>query len=169
MLHEPICDIEYDMRLVLDTDVVLSGLRSPDGASRILLIAAWEGIIQPLASVATMVEYEAVLKRPEHLNQMGLDANDVEVFLDGFAAICEAVTPHFRYRPSIRDPDDEIFVDVVLNGAAEALVTFNVKDYRSSVTAEEGPGIHAIRPGDVLRRIQWRPSPATLSGFRPRS
>jgi len=157
------------MRLVLDTDVVLSGLRSPDGASRILLLAAWEGAIVPLASVATMVEYEAVLKRPENLREMGLDAEEVEAFLDGFAAICEAVTPHFRYRPSIRDPDDEIFVDLVLNGAAEAIVTFNVRDYRSSDVADERLRIQAIRPGDVLRRIQWRPSPATLSGFRPRS
>jgi len=162
-------DMEYDMRLVLDTDVVLSGLRSPDGASRILLLAAWEGAIVPLASVATMVEYEAVLKRPENLREMGLDAEEVEAFLDGFAAICEAVTPHFRYRPSIRDPDDEIFVDLVLNGAAEAIVTFNVRDYRSSDVADERLRIQAIRPGDVLRRIQWRPSPATLSGFRPRS
>ena len=161
--------MKYDMRLVLDTDVVLSGLRSPDGASRILLLAAWEGAIVPLASVATMVEYEAVLKRPENLREMGLDAEEVEAFLDGFAAICEAVTPHFRYRPSIRDPDDEIFVDLVLNGAAEAIVTFNVRDYRSSDVADERLRIQAIRPGDVLRRIQWRPSPATLSGFRPRS
>ena len=157
------------MRLVLDTDVVLSGLRSPDGASRILLMAAWEGAIVPLASVATMVEYEAVLKRPENLREMGLDAEDVEAFLDGFAAICEAVTPHFRYRPSIRDPDDEIFVDLMLNGAAEAIVTFNVRDYRSSDMADERLRIQAIRPGDVLRRMQWRPSPATLSGFLPRS
>lgn len=157
------------MRLVLDTDVVLSGLRSPDGASRILLMAAWDGAIVPLASVATMVEYEAVLKRPENLREMGLDAEDVEAFLDGFAAICEAVTPHFRYRPSIRDPDDEIFVDLVLNGAADAIVTFNVRDYRSSDVTDERLRIRAIRPGDVLRRIQWRPSPATLSGFRPRS
>jgi len=162
-------DMKYDMRLVLDTDVVLSGLRSPDGASRILLLAAWGGAIVPLASVATMVEYEAVLKRPENLREMGLDAEEVEAFLDGFAAICEAVTPHFRYRPSIRDPDDEIFVDLVLNGAAEAIVTFNVRDYRSSDVADERLRIQAIRPGDVLRRIQWRPSPATLSGFRPRS
>jgi len=161
--------MKYDMRLVLDTDVVLSGLRSPDGASRILLLAAWGGAIVPLASVATMVEYEAVLKRPENLREMGLDAEEVEAFLDGFAAICEAVTPHFRYRPSIRDPDDEIFVDLVLNGAAEAIVTFNVRDYRSSDVADERLRIQAIRPGDVLRRIQWRPSPATLSGFRPRS
>jgi len=50
--------------VVLDTDVVLSGLTSPAGASRLELIAAWEGAIVPLASVAIMLEYEAVLKRP---------------------------------------------------------------------------------------------------------
>ena len=63
------------MRVVLDTDVVLSGLNSPAGASRLLLIASWEGAIVPLASVAMMLEYEAVLKRPEHLLRMRLQSD----------------------------------------------------------------------------------------------
>jgi putative PIN family toxin of toxin-antitoxin system len=120
------------MRLVLDTDVMLSSLRSPTGASRVLLIAACEGVITLLAGVATMVEYEAVLKRPEHLVETGLDTGDIDVFLDNIGALCEPVFPDFSYRPSIRDPDDEIFVEVALNGAADAIVTFNVKDYLPS-------------------------------------
>jgi putative PIN family toxin of toxin-antitoxin system len=157
------------MRLVLDTDVILSSLRSPTGASRVLLIAAWEGVITLLAGVATMVEYEAVLKRPEHLVEMGLDTGDVDVFLDNIAALCEPVFPDFSYRPSIRDPDDEIFVEVALNGAADAIVTFNVKDYLPSDPATGSLGIAVCRPGDILRRLSWRPSTDTLSAFRPRS
>ena len=48
------------MRLVLDTDVVLSGLRSTVGASRILLLAVEAGVVTPLVSVAMVIEYEAV-------------------------------------------------------------------------------------------------------------
>jgi len=117
---------------VMDTDVLLSGLRSPTGASRLLLVAGWEGVIIPLASVGMFVEYEAVLKRPEHLAEIGLDAAEVDVFLDNWAAVVDPVTPHFSYRPSIRDPDDEMFVDAALNGGADALLTFNLSDYRPS-------------------------------------
>jgi putative PIN family toxin of toxin-antitoxin system len=112
------------MRLVLDTYVILSGLRSPTGASQILLVAAREAVILPLISVATMIEYEAVLRRPEHLADMGLDEDDIEAFLDNLVLMSEPVTPHFSYRPSIRDPDDEMFVEVALNGYADALKIF---------------------------------------------
>src|SRR5437870_8681293 len=118
--------------VVLDTDVVLSGLNSSAGASRLLLIAAWEGAIVPLASVAMMLEYEAVLKRPEHLLRMRLQSNDIDRFVDNWAALVEPVMPYFSYRPSIRDPDDEMFVETAINGRAEALITFNVDDYKIS-------------------------------------
>jgi len=50
----------------MDTDVLVAGLRSHTGASRILLQAVYAGVIRPLISVATVLEYEAVLTRTEH-------------------------------------------------------------------------------------------------------
>jgi hypothetical protein len=61
-----------------------------------------------------------------------------------------------------------MFVDVALNGRADALVTFSVKDYQLSDPGVQQIGVDACRPGDFLRRMQWRPSPDTLSAFRPR-
>ena len=153
------------MRIVLDTDVVLSGLRSTVGASRILLLAIEAGVVTPLVSVATVVEYEAVLKRAEHLEASRLDASDVDIFLDAFVAHAAPVAPHFSYRPSIRDPDDEIFVSVAVNGRADALVTFNVADYAPIDDRETGLGIVICRPGDILRRLTWRPSATSPFGF----
>ena len=83
-------DIACNMRLVLDTDVVLSGLRSTVGASRILLLAIEAGVVTPLVSVATVIEYEAVLKRAEHLEASHLDVDDVDMFLAAFVAYAEA-------------------------------------------------------------------------------
>ena len=83
----------------------------------------------PLVSVAIVIECETVLKREEHLAASRLDTNDVDTFLDAFVLHAEHVAPHFSYRPSIRDPDDEIFVSVSVNGRADALVTFNIADY----------------------------------------
>ncbi len=140
-----------------------------------MLIAAWEGAIVPLASVAMMLEYEAVLKRPEHLLRMRLQSNDIDRFVDNWAALVEPVMPYFSYRPSIRDPDDEMFVETAINGRAEALITFNVDDYKISDdrmarlddrTARLG--IRIRRPGEFLRGLKWRPSATTLSAFRLR-
>ncbi len=157
------------MRVVLDTDVMLSGLRSPSGASRVLLLAAWERGIVPLASVGMMIEYESVLKRPQHLADMALDAADIDAFLDSWSTLVEVVVPHFSYRPSVRDANDEMFVEVALNGRADALVTFNLADYRPADPWAAHVGVEVCRPGDFLRRMQWRPSLDTLSAFRLRS
>ena len=45
------------MRLVLDTDVLLSGLRSTVGASRVLLLAVEARVVMPLVSVATVMGF----------------------------------------------------------------------------------------------------------------
>lgn len=145
------------MRLVLDTDVLLSGLRSTVGASRVLLLAVEASVVTPLVSVATVIEYEAVLKRAEHLEATRLDADDVDRFLDDFVAHADHIAPHFRTRPSVHDPDDEIFAELAINGRADALVSFNVGDYRPADRRARGLEIPVCRPGEILRRLAWRP------------
>ena len=153
------------MRLVLDTDVLLSGLRSTVGASRVLLLAVEVGVVTPLVSVATVIEYEAVLKRAEHLQVTQLDAEEVDRFLDDFVAHADQITPHFRTRPAVQDPDDEIFAELVINGQADALVSFNISDYRPADPRAPRLGILVCRPGDILRRLLWRPSATSRSAF----
>jgi len=155
------------MRLVLDTDVVLSGLRSTVGASRVLLLAVEAGVITPLVSVATVIEYEDVLKRAEHLQAARLDAEEVDRFLDDFVAHAEHITPHFRTRPAVRDPNDEMFAELAINGQADALVSFNLGDYRPADPRAPRLDIPVCRPGDILRRLSWQPSAILRSGFLP--
>jgi len=145
------------MRLVLDTEVVLSGLRSTVGAFCVLLLAVDAGVVTPLVSVATVIEYEAVLKRAEHLQATGLDAEEVDRFLDDFAAHADHITPHFRTRRSVQDPDDEMFAELAVNGQANALVSFNIGDYRPADPRAPRLAIQVCRSGDILRRLSWRP------------
>ena len=146
------------MRLVMDTDVLVAGLRSRTGASRILLQAIEAGIILPLISVATVLEYEEVLMRPQQLNAMDLTPADIDAFLDALIARSEEVSPYYNHGGEIRDPNDEKFVTAALNGQAEAIVTFNVKDYVPRDSRVTGLGITVCRPGELLRRLSWRPS-----------
>jgi len=161
-LHsEIICDITTNIRLVLDTDVVLSGLRSTIGASRIILLAIEEKVITPLASVATILEYEAVLKRPANLAATGLTRQDTDDFLDGFLAHADRVVTWWCLRPTVIDADDELFIDLARNGSADALVTFNLRDYGlidpTAPATAPALGIPICRPGDFLRSFPWRP------------
>ncbi len=60
------------MRVVLDTNVLVAALRSRSGPSRVLVQSVLRQRMEALASVPLFLEYEAVLKRPEHLLATGL-------------------------------------------------------------------------------------------------
>ena len=97
--------IACHMKLVLDTDVVRSGLQSAGGASRLLLCGVAEGASTPLVTVATLLEYEDVLLRPENMAATGLTETGERLrSWTGFSLRSERVLVRRRLRPSIRDP-----------------------------------------------------------------
>jgi hypothetical protein len=67
---------------VLGTDVVVAALRSDRGASRQLLLAALNRQFELLLSVPLILEYEAVMTRPQHLAASGLSGAEVGHVLD---------------------------------------------------------------------------------------
>ncbi|MGG5890775.1 PIN domain-containing protein [Falsiroseomonas sp. HC035] len=149
---------------MLDTDVIRSGLQSSVGASRLLLYAVAEGAFVPLVTVATVLEHEDVLMRPECLAVTGLTHQETADFLDEYIAHSERVIVWRRTRPSIQDPSDEIFVEAVVNGRGDAIVTFNRRDYLDADQRLASQGrtvIPVISPGEALRRLAWRPTATT--------
>jgi len=110
---------------VLDTDVMTAALRSDRGASRQLLLAALDRQFELLLSVPLILEYEAVLTRPEHLAACGLSRADVGRILDDLAAVARPVRLAFRWRPRLSDPDDDMVLETAINGDADAIVTIN--------------------------------------------
>ena len=139
------------MRCVLDTDVVVAAMRSPRGASAALLLAALDSRIELAANVALVLEYESVCLRDEHLLASGLTAPAARQFVDGVAALLHPVTSHFIWRPQLKDPGDEMVLEAAVNGMADAIVTFNQRDY--------GPaplrfGVETLLPRDVLVALQ---------------
>ena len=117
------------MRAVLDTDVLVAALRSDKGASRQLLLAAVEQRYDLLLSVPLVIEYEAVLTRPEQLTASKLSVADVGVILDVLVSVAEPVRLSFRWRPVLTDPSDDMVLETAVNGSAEVLVTFNRRHY----------------------------------------
>ncbi|MGD9882271.1 MAG: putative toxin-antitoxin system toxin component, PIN family [Reyranella sp.] len=138
------------MRVVLDTDVVVAGMRSPAGASAALLMAARSRRLVLLATVAMFIEYEAVCQRAEHREVAGLSRSEARQFLDALAQLVEAVEGHYLWRGRLRDPNDDMVLDAAINGQADAIVTFNRKDF-GTVASEFD--IEVLLPRDALRRI----------------
>ena len=139
------------MRIVLDTNVVVAAMRSPTGASAALLRAARLGTIHLLGNVALALEYEATCSLAEHMLAAGLKPRQVAVFVDAVIAMLEPVETHFLWRPQLRDPADELVLDAAINGHAEAIVTFNRRDFG---TAPARFGVAVLTPGEALRRIR---------------
>lgn len=139
------------MILALDTDVVVAALRSPRGASRCLIQRLRGRSVNAVATVGMFIEYEAVLTRPDNLAAAGLSAREIGAFLDGLASLVTPVRPHFLWRPQLRDPNDEMVLEAALNGRADAIVTFNLRDF---LPAAGRFGIEVARPGDIIRRLK---------------
>lgn len=104
-----------------------------------------------LANVALALEYEATCRRAEHGGAAGLNSAQVGIFVDAVIALAEPVETHFLWRPQLRDPGDELVLEAAVNGRANAIVTFNQKDFG------EVPmrfGIEVLAPADALRRTE---------------
>ena len=83
------------MKLILDTSVMVAAIRSDRGASRRLLIGAFNGAFDLLVSTSLLIEYEAVMSRPQHLGVSGLSELDVAALLDAVAGVATPVRLSF--------------------------------------------------------------------------
>jgi putative PIN family toxin of toxin-antitoxin system len=140
---------KYDAmrRVVLDTNILTAALRSSEGASFGVLRLVAERQLRPLVTTALFLAYEAVLRRREHMEVHGLSTIEIERFLAEFAALSEPVDVHFVWRPQLSDVKDEFVLEAAVNGRADALLTYNTKDFGR---AAQKFGLRVMSPGKLL-------------------
>lgn len=112
------------MKIVIDTNVLVSGLLSPYSASAEMVRLVVAGALVPLYDARILGEYREVLFERE----FDIDREYVPQLLDAFESNGEAVTA-LPLKNRLPDPDDEMFLEVALSGGAEFLVTFNLKHF----------------------------------------
>jgi predicted nucleic acid-binding protein len=130
---------------------VVAAIRSPAGASAAILRAIRQESATLLLSVPLALEYEATCRRAEHRLAAGLSERQVDIVLSALIAMAEPVETHFLWRPQLRDPNDEMVLEAAVNGRADALVTFNLRDYG---TAPRRFGLDLMLPRTAIERIR---------------
>jgi len=87
----------------------------------------------------------------EHRLPAGLSDLEVEVFLTAVIALAVPVATHFLWWPQLRDPSDEMVLEAAVNGHADAVATFNMRDFG---TAPSRFGVELLLPREALARIR---------------
>jgi len=106
----------------------------------------------PIGRIAQrVIEYEAVLTRPQQLSATGLTIGETNAVLDAVAAVVEPIQLRFLWRPRLRDPADEMVLETVVNGRADRLVTFNLRYLKAAV---EEFGIRVLTPPEAWKEIE---------------
>ncbi|MCG3199138.1 MAG: hypothetical protein GHCLOJNM_03647 [bacterium] len=109
------------------------------------------GLFDMLVSVPLLLEYESVLKRNDTLVETGLTLDEVDAFVDVLTKFSVPVTPFFLWRPMLRDPKDDMLLELAVAGAADCIVSFNIRDL---LPARARFGIGLERPKEFWKIIR---------------
>jgi putative PIN family toxin of toxin-antitoxin system len=133
------------MMIVLDTNVIISGILRPFSKAASILGLVADGTVQLAYDLRLLSEYRDVLSRPKfNVAEENLEAFLAQIEQDGFLV---SVKPLEIYLP---DPDDEPFLEVALAGKVEAIVTGNKRHFPS----REYEGVKILSPAEFLEGLR---------------
>ncbi len=113
-------------RIVIDTNVVIAALKSNKGASnKLLQFFGTDKFIHNI-SVALVVEYEAVIKRL----LPNISEQKINYLLDYICATSKHTKIYYLWRPCLRDPKDDMVLELAVAAEADFIVTYNLKDFK---------------------------------------
>lgn len=135
--------------VVIDTNVLVAAIRSRDGASFALLsmLAESKPPIEPVVSVPLVLEYEDAMVRS--LGSTPLSESDIGDLLDFFCSVSTHQEIFYLWRPLLKDPGDDLVLEVAVAAEVDYLVTFNVRDFVGSETL----GVKTISPRKLLKKL----------------
>ena len=133
-------------RVVLDTNVVVSALRSQRGCAFQALKATGGDRFDIAISVPLVLEYEAAL-----LEQRGavFSDSDIQALLDYLCVVGHQQPVFFLWRPQLPDPKDDMVLELAVAAGCRAVVTYNVRDFRGA----ERFGVQVWTPLDLLKTV----------------
>ncbi|MBF0328056.1 MAG: putative toxin-antitoxin system toxin component, PIN family [Nitrospirae bacterium] len=116
-------------RIILDTNVLYSGLYSSKGASFKILEAIEEGKVQMVLSTTLIFEYEDIFKRNQA--QLGLSTREIEKILNYFCMQSEHQKIYFLWRPCLYDAKDDLLLELAVASGSKFIVTHNTRHFKN--------------------------------------
>ncbi len=133
--------------IVIDTNVIVAGLRSRNGASsRLLSLIGTKRFVLHL-SVPLVLEYEAVLYG--FIETTSISAQVADDLIDALCALGVHHDIHYLWRPYLSDPDDEMILELAIASQSDYVLTYNKRDMKNI----EQLGIAVITPKEFLEVI----------------
>jgi len=136
------------LRAVLDTNVLVAGMRSVRGASFELLRLLDTKIWAVVLSNTLLTEYQEVLHREQPA--LPYSHQEIEKALDNLCVRAEQWHLRNRWLPMLPDPDDEAMVHLAVESGADYIVTHNVRH----VEPARELGVRVVTPGEFLRKLR---------------
>ena len=138
------------MKIVLDTNVLVSGLLTPFGPSGeiVRMVSAGELILYIDARILS--EYQEVLYRPK----FKFNKDHISILLD-FIKLFGQFVSSLPLKNRLPDPDDEPFLEVAIAGKVRSLITGNIVHY-PPLSRE---GIKIFSPSEFLEFFRKKNSP----------
>jgi|ERR1700675_4319532 uncharacterized protein len=137
------------LRVVLDTNVVVSALLRPEGAPAAILDAATSKQFRCFVSESLIDEYGEVLAR----DNLRLDQHRVARFIKALREVAILVRPREKVVVA-RDPDDDKVMECAVEARADFVVTGNTRDFPLQFH-----GVRVVTPRDFLVVLGSSPRP----------
>lgn len=134
-------------RIVIDTNVFISALRSRRGASFKLLSMLGGNAFDISVSVPLVLEYEALAKR--QARALGLDARTIDDILDYLCQVARRREIFFLWRPFLKDPNDDLVLELAVESESGFVITYNRRDFAGIETF----GIKILTPKEFLHKL----------------
>jgi putative PIN family toxin of toxin-antitoxin system len=114
-------------RIVLDTSVLVSALRSRRGRSNKLLSLVGSETFDLVISVPLILEYEDAALR--QIDALVYTPDEVREIIDFLCWAGEATPIYYLWRPFLPDPKDDLVLEAAVAGRCNTIVTFNQRDF----------------------------------------
>jgi len=132
------------LKIVLDTNVIYSAVRSKRGMSYRLLSMIDEHNYKIQISVPLILEYEDVLKR--NLKNLTLTASDIDDLIDYLCKAGDKRKIYYLWRPVLKDIKDDFILELAVESESDYIITYNIKDFKGA----ENFNIKVVTPKEFL-------------------
>ena len=133
------------MKIVIDTNVIYSALLSRRGASYKIISSLPSSKFQIFLSVPLYTEYQDILLRG-CFSDIYTD-KEILGFLRYFCMICVHLDIFYLWRPILKDPKDDMLLELAVAGNCDYIVTHNIRDFAGLDNFKPKP----ITPREFIR------------------